>query len=69
MATYAQIQAYVKQEHGYTPKTCWITHMKEKSGLPVTRAHNRQSEVRLLPCPESKEDSILEAFRHYGLLK
>lgn len=29
MATYKQIQEYIKQKHGYIPKSCWIAHMKE----------------------------------------
>ncbi|NHN35628.1 hypothetical protein [Paenibacillus agricola] len=33
MATYKQIQDYVKQQYGYIPKSCWIAHMKEVNGL------------------------------------
>lgn len=29
MATYKQIQEYLKYNYGFVPKTCWIAHMKE----------------------------------------
>jgi hypothetical protein len=29
MATYKQIQEYVKAEYGYQPKSCWIADVKE----------------------------------------
>ena len=38
MATYRQIQEYVKQEYGCTVKTCWIAHVKELNGLEVHTA-------------------------------
>lgn len=33
MATYKEIQKYVKDIHGFVPKTCWIAHMKEVCGI------------------------------------
>ncbi len=33
MTTHKQIQQYVKGVYGYTPKTCWIAHMKEVCDL------------------------------------
>lgn len=42
MATHAEIQDYVKSKYRYTPKTCWIAHMKELTGQEVGRAPNRQ---------------------------
>ena len=35
MATYKEIQGYVKETYGFLPKTCWIAHMKELCGIPV----------------------------------
>ena len=68
MATYEQIQLWVKENYGYVPKTCWIAHVKEISGLPVKRAHNRIGEARKNPCPQNKVDSIQQCFRHYGMI-
>ena len=33
MSTYRRIQEYVKRQYGFTPKTCWIAHVKELCGL------------------------------------
>lgn len=55
MATYKEIQQYVKNKYGYSVKTCWIAHMKELSGIKVKVSHRRYDEnVRTNPCPENK---------------
>ena len=33
MATYQQIQKWVRCLYGWTPETCWIAHCKELAGL------------------------------------
>lgn len=68
MATYSQIQDYVRKQYGYIPQSCWIAHVKELVGLPVRRAHNRQGTVRVKPCPLEKRDHIRKAFEHFGML-
>ncbi len=69
MATYRETQSYVRERHGYTPKTCWIAHVKELSGLPVRRAHNRRGEQRRILCPPEKQHDILDAFEHFGMVE
>ena len=54
MATYKQIQDWVKQQYGFTPETCWIAHVKNLSGLPMRKALNRQGVERVRPCPPEK---------------
>ena len=69
MATYKEIQAYVKLNYGFQPKTCWIAHMKEICCLEVRVSHNRHSlEKREKPCPADKQDAIKEAFKHFGMI-
>ncbi|MBC8492748.1 MAG: hypothetical protein H8D43_03100 [Chloroflexi bacterium] len=69
MATYKQIQDYVKERHGCTVKTCWIAHVKELNGLKLHRAPNREAgDKRKNPCPPSKRLLIEEAMRHYGMI-
>jgi len=59
MATYKEIQDYVKQKNGFQPKTCWIAHMKELCGLNVKVAHNIHFlEKREKPCPADKQEAI-----------
>lgn len=68
MATYAEIEAWVKKNYGWTPKTCWIAHCKELNSLPVRRSHKRKGE-RMVPCPEGKRVAIGAAFRHFGMIE
>ena len=69
MATYKEIQDYVKDTYGFLPKTCWIAHMKELCGVPIKNAPNRISPThREKPCPPEKMLYIREAFRHFGML-
>ena len=68
MATYAQIQAWVKKEYGWKPKTCWIAHCKELKGLNPERAPNRLGSAREVPCPENKREPIFAAFRYFGMI-
>lgn len=69
MATYKQIQEYIKQKHGYTAKTCWIAHMKEVCGLKPKISPNRHSSnSRVHPCPPAKQHDVKEAFRHFNMI-
>lgn len=70
MATYKDIQKYVKEKYKKTIKTCWIADMKEKLGLPKRNAPNRISEdTRVYPCPSEYEKYIEDAFKHFGMIK
>lgn len=69
MATYKKIQIYVKKKYGFRPITCWIAHVKEMAGLHVKKAWNRKIEKkRENPCPSSKVELIMAAFRHFGMI-
>ena len=69
MATYSQIQEYIKQRYGYTCKTCWIAHMKEVCGLNPRKSHNRyDSGARSNPCPIDKQQDVINAFKHFGMI-
>ena len=68
MATYKEIQEWVKQKYGFVPKTCWIAHVKEISGVSVSRATNRLGEERLVPCPLEKVKPIQAALKHFRIL-
>jgi hypothetical protein len=67
MATYHQIQKYVRQKNGFMPKTCWIAHVKEVCCLLARRAHNRKGPKRAQPCPPDRVDAIKDALRHFGM--
>ena len=68
MATYKEIQHYVKSNYGYVPKSCWIAHCKEMSGLAPRRSPRRYGERRVYPCPPERKATIVEAFRHFEMI-
>lgn len=69
LATYKQIQEYVKQRYGYVPKLCWIVHMKEECGFKPKVSSNRYSgNVRMYPCPTEKQEDIKDSFRYFKML-
>ncbi len=69
MATYKEIEVYVKQNSNFTPKSCWIAHAKEICGLDVKISHNRYSiNNRTNPCPKNKFPAIKEAFIYFKMI-
>ena len=68
MATHLDIQTYVAKKYGWTPKSCWIAHVKEISGIIVDPAPNRKGKERANPCPLSKLPAIQEALRNYRMI-
>jgi hypothetical protein len=68
MATYKEIQIWVRQQYGFVPQNCWIAHVKEISGLRLRRAPNRQGTERVRLCPQEKVELIQAALRYSGML-
>ena len=69
MATYKEIQEYIKKEKGYIAQTCWIAHTKLMCGIQTRVATNRKNmDARVKPCPDDKVEDIKEAFRYFGMI-
>lgn len=69
MATYKEIQEYIKNEKGYVVKTCWIAHVKSLCDIKTRVAPNRKDpNTRVKPCPEDKVEDIKEAFKHFRMI-
>lgn len=69
MATYKEIQDYVKETYGYQPKSCWIAHVKELCGLNPKVSPNRYSLTnRVNPCPPEKQKDLKKAFEHFKMV-
>jgi hypothetical protein len=69
MATYKQIQKWVKDRYGFTIKTCWIAHAKEICGLETRIAPSRNNaSSRLNPCPDDKFSDIRKAFDYFDMV-
>ncbi len=69
MATYKQIQEYVKAHNGVSVKTCHIAHVKHMHGFKMRQAPNRMSpDSRVYECPETYVFFIEQAMRHFGMI-
>ena len=69
MATYKEIQAYIKKQNGFVVKSCWIAHIKDICGLsPKISPNRRDVNVRQIPCPDEKIEIIKAAFRHFKMI-
>jgi hypothetical protein len=69
MRVNVQIRDWLMQTRGVRGvKDCHIADAKEKSGLVVRRAWNRQEDKRAVPCPSEKLSHIQDALRHFGIL-
>jgi len=69
MATYKQIQDWIRNTYGFTAQTCHIADVKRKCGLPVRLAHNRiDPNNPVKPCPPEKVEPIRKALRHFNMI-
>ena len=67
MATYKEIENYVRSNFGFVPKTCWIADVKNSFGLTTRIAPNRQKlDKRTNPCPSEKKQFIIKAMKALG---
>lgn len=68
MATYRDIQNYIKEKYNFSVKTCWIADIKGQLGIITRKAFNRKGGQRLHPCPPNKKSYIVEALRYFKCL-
>ena len=70
MASYKQIREYVREKNGFVPKSCWIAHVLSDVGLTKTVAPNRRNgAARLHPCPDVKRPAIVNALKHFQMIR
>ena len=69
-ATYEQIKAYVVEQTGLKVSSLYIAQIKKKCGLDVGENFNLQKSenARQPQCTPEKEDAIIQAFRHFGII-
>ncbi len=69
MATYKQIQEYVRTHHGVSVDTCHIAHVKQMHGIKMKPAPNRISpDSRVKECPDKFVLYIEQAMKHFGMI-
>ena len=69
-ATYEQIKAYVLEQTGLKVSSLYIAQIKKKCGLDVGENFNlaKLENARQPQCTPEKEDAIMQAFRHFGII-
>ena len=69
-ATYEQIKTYVLEQIGLKVSSLYIAQIKKKCGLDVGENFNlpKSENARQPQCTPEKEDAIMQAFRHFGII-
>ena len=68
-ATYPEIKAYVLDKYGFKVSSLYIGQIKTKCGLEKRENYNKgEGKSKELICPPEKEEAIMDAFRHFGLI-
>ncbi|WP_143825015.1 hypothetical protein [Natrinema ejinorense] len=67
VVTYEEIREYVKEQHGFHAKNCWIADVKEDYGLTSGPASNRQK-PRANPCPSHRREAIEDALKRFDII-
>lgn len=66
MATYKQIQDFIKDKYNITAQSCWIAHVKSDFGIPMRS--NRKNKERVKPCPDRHRAKVEEALRYFKMI-
>lgn len=69
-ATYEQIKAYVLEQTGLKVSSLYIGQIKKKCGLDVGENFNlpKSENARQPQCTPEKEEAIMQAFKHFGIV-
>ena len=69
-ATYEQIKAYVLEHTGLKVSSLYIAQIKKKCGLDVGENFNlpKSENARQPQCTPKKEEAIMQAFKHFGIV-
>lgn len=67
--TYGNIKKWIKEKYGFNVTNLYIGQIKDKVGMEKRKNYNIGSgEGRVPTCPQEKEEAIVEAFKHFGLI-
>ncbi len=69
-ATYEQIKDYAREQTGFRVSALYISQAKRKCGLEVGESCNKSKskEARQPQCTPEKEEAIMQALKHYGII-
>lgn len=69
-ATYEQIKTYVLEQTGLKVSSLYIAQIKKKCGLDVGENFNlpKSENAKQPQCTPEKEEAIMQAFKHFGIV-
>ena len=69
-ATYEEIQEWVQEKYGFHVTHLNIAKTKRKCGIIERKNYNlpKNEDSRSPETPKEKEEAIIEAFRHFGMI-
>ena len=69
-ATYAQVKEYIFNDSGLKVSSLYIAQVKKKCGIETGENHNlpKSEDARQPQVTPEKEEAIMKAFRHFGIL-
>ena len=69
-ATYAQVKEYILNEFGLKVSSLYIAQVKKKCGIETGENHNlpKSEDARQPQVTPEKEEAIMKAFKHYGII-
>ena len=65
MATYKEIQEYVKRKYDVSVKTCHIAYVKRAKGIPMKTIRTKDYKY---PCPAKYFPCIEDALKHFSMI-
>lgn len=70
-ATYAQVKEYILNEFGLKVSSLYIAQVKKKCGIETGENHNlpKSEGARQPQVTPEKEEAIMKAFRHFGIIE
>ena len=69
-ATYSEIKAYILEKYGLKVSSLYIAQIKDKCGFEKRDNYNiGEGKSKELICPPEKEQAIMDAFKHFGMLR
>lgn len=70
-ATYDEIKTYVLKNSGLKVSSLYIAQVKEKMGIKERENFNvsKKEEARVPQCSAEKEEAIVGALRHFGMIQ
>ena len=69
-ATYSEIKAYILEKYGLKVSSLYIAQIKDKCGFEKRDNYSiGEGKSKELICPPEKEKAIMDAFRHFGMIR